>query len=477
MSEGPDQLSSADMSSLLDERGPIHVHVGGTAIFAGEPPPFDEVLAHVGDRLELIPRFRRRVRWLPGKILRAEWEDDPDFDLARHVRHVALPSPGDDDQLRDLVGRVMSEPLDQARPLWQLYLVERCGAGGAGADSGFAAISKTHHALVDGVSAIDVGAIILDPDPEGTDLGLSGAEWTPKVRRTETVIAERVFDARRRLFGMPREAARRALDLSAPQSALKTAQGFLDLARHSEPVRPTFINDEIGRDRRVAFAATTLAALKAAAAEHDATVNDVVLAIATGALRRLFEQRREAIPHEFSALVPMSIRKPGEELALGNRITTLIVPLPLDEADPDERLRRIHTTTARLKGSEAARAASLVIEASGWVPPTMSRVLGSIGSAGSATPVGRMVPQRLPWNLVISNVPGPPMPVYLLGRRLESIHPYVPLSPQRRALSIGVISYDGGLYFGFVGDRDRISDLDRLAGFVDAELAALGAKS
>ncbi len=173
----------------------------------------------------------------------------------------------------------------------------------------------------------------------------------------------------------------------------------------------------------------------------------------------------------------MSIRKPGEELALGNRITTLIVPLPLDEADPDERLRRIHATTARLKGSEAARAASLVIEASGWVPPTMSRVLGSIGSAGSATPVGRMVPQRLPWNLVISNVPGPPMPVYLLGRRLESIHPFVPLSPQRRALSIGVISYDGGLYFGFVGDRDRISDLDRLAGFVDAELAALGAKS
>ncbi len=178
MSEGPDQLSSADMSSLLDERGPIHVHVGGTAIFDGDPPPFDEVLAHVGDRLELIPRFRRRVRWLPGKVLRAEWEDDPDFDLARHVRHVALPAPGDDEQLRELVGRIMSEPLDQSRPLWQLYL---SSAAAPARDRGFAAISKTHHALVDGVSAIDVGAIILDPDPEGTDLGLSGAEWTPKV--------------------------------------------------------------------------------------------------------------------------------------------------------------------------------------------------------------------------------------------------------------------------------------------------------
>ena len=470
MSEGPDQLSSADMSSLLDERGPIHVHVGGTARFAGRPPAFADFREHVRERLELIPRVRRRVRWLPGRILRAEWEDDPDFDLDRHVRHVALPAPGGDVELRDLVGRVMSEPLDQSRPLWQMYLVERCGAG---AESGFAAISKTHHALVDGVSAIDVGAVILDPDPEGTDLGLAGGDWQPRAqRRTDELLADRMLDARRLLLGIPREAARRALDPSAPQAAFKTAQGFLDLTRGTDPVPATILNEEIGRDRRVAFAATTLAAMKAAARAQEATVNDAVLAVATGALRRLFESRRAEIPDRFSALVPMSIRKPGEELALGNRITTLIVPLPLAEPDGDERLRAIHATTARLKESEAARAASLVIEASGWVPPTVSRVLGSIGAAG-AGPVGRIVPQRLPWNLVISNVPGPPMPVYLLGRRLEAINPFVPLSPQRRALSIGVISYDGGLFFGLAGDRDRISDLDSLAGFVEAELTAL----
>ncbi|MCL4287173.1 MAG: wax ester/triacylglycerol synthase family O-acyltransferase, partial [Thermoleophilia bacterium] len=424
---------------------------------------------HVRERLELIPRFRRRVRWLPGRILRAEWEDDPDFDLDRHVRHVALPAPGGDAELRDLVGRVMSEPLDQSRPLWQIYLVERCGAG---AERGFAAISKTHHALVDGISAIDVGAVILDPDPGGTDLGLSGRDWRPRAqRRADEVLADRILDARRLLLGIPREAARRALDPSTPQAALRTAQGFLDLARSTDPVPATIINEEIGRDRRVAFAATTLAAMKAAAAAHGATVNDAVLAVSTGALRRLFESRRVEIPDRFSALVPMSIRKPGEELELGNRITTLIVPLPLAEADADERLRVIHATTARLKESEAARAASLVIEASGWVPPTVSRVLGSIGAAGR--PVGRIVPQRLPWNLVVSNVPGPPMPVYLLGRRLEAINPFVPLSPQRRALSIGVISYDGGLFFGLVGDRDRIADLDAFAGFVQSELAAL----
>ncbi|HET6831447.1 MAG TPA: WS/DGAT domain-containing protein, partial [Solirubrobacterales bacterium] len=201
--------------------------------------------------------------------------------------------------------------------------------------------------------------------------------------------------------------------------------------------------------------------------------NDAVLAISTGALRRLFEARGAEIPNHFSALVPMSIRKADEELALGNRITTLIVPLPLAEPEPRERLRLIHATTARLKESEAARAASMVIEASGWVPPTVSRVLGSIGAAGGATPVGRMVPKRLSWNLVISNVPGPPMPVYLLGRRLVAINPFVPLSPQRRALSIGVISYDGGLFFGLAGDRDRMSDLDAVAGFIESEIAAL----
>ncbi len=471
MSERPDQLSPADMSSLLAERGPIHVHVGGTAIFDGEPPDYDRLCAHVEQRLELIPRFRRRVHHLPGKALRAEWVDDADFDVRRHVRQLALPRPGTDAQLRELVGQVMSDPLDQERPLWQLYLIER-GAG-------FAAVSKTHHALVDGVSAVDVGAVILDPDPEGTDLGLSGEPWSPRTPRTDQLLAGRLEDASRKLFGLSREAARRFVDPAAPreasQAALRTAQGFFDLARNSDPVRPTFLNQEIGRDRRVAFASTTLAGIKRAAAERaeGATVNDALLAVSTGALRRLFLARGEPIPSEFSALVPMSIRKPGEQLALGNRLTTLIVPLPLAERDPGQRLRQIHATTARLKQSEAARAASIVIEASGWVPPTMSRVIGTVG--GALSPVRGVMPQRLPWNLVISNVPGPPMPVYLLGRPLRSIHPFVALSPQRRALSIGAISYDGGLHLGLVGDRDRLSDLDVLASFIDEELEAIGA--
>lgn len=460
----PEPLSGADVSSLYAEQGPIHVHVGGTAIFSGDPPAIDELRAHVDRRLNLIPRFRRRVRHVPGRVTRPVWEDDPDFDLARHVRHLALPRPGSDEQLRELVGQIMSEPLDQSRPLWQIYLIEGLERGR------FAAVSKTHHALVDGVAAVDVGAVILDPDPEGTDLGLPEEPWAPARARTDDVIRAQLSEARKRFGSAMRTAmASASAPASAPLEATRTARGFIDLARNSDPVRPTFLNVEIGRDRRVAFAETTLAEVKAAGTADGATVNDVVLSVSTGALRRYFEHRGERIPDEFVALVPMSIRKESEQGQMGNRITTLLVPLPLNESDPRERLRRLSRATAKLKSSEGARAASLIIEASGWVPPTVNRVLGQMNSALS--PVNRVMPQRIAWNLVVSNVPGPPMPVFLLGRRLDAIHPFVALSPQGRALSIGVISYDGALFFGLVGDRDRLPDLDLVSGFVDAALA------
>jgi diacylglycerol O-acyltransferase / wax synthase len=474
----PEPLSPADIASLNAEQGPIHVHVGGTAVFAGDPPGYEQLLAHVERRLNLIPRFRQRVRHVPGRMARPIWEDDPDFDLRRHVIHSALPQPGSDEQLRDAVGRIMSQPLDLSRPLWEIHLIENLDGGR------FAAVSKTHHALVDGVAAIDVGAVILDPDPEGTELDLPEEPWQPGAeQRDEQILLSRLTDNRiAKLLGAPLGAPRRALDAASPVSlirgagearraaddARRTAQGFLDLARHSDPVRPTFLNEEIGRDRLVAFVATDLEEMKRAARPAGATVNDVLLSVCAGALRRLFEQRGAEVPAEFAALVPMSVRKPGEERELGNRMTTLLVPLPLAERDPLARLERVHATTTKLKASEGARAASLLIEASGWVPPTVNRLLGQMNAA--LGPVNRVMPQRLPWNLVISNVPGPPMPVYLLGRRLQAIHPYVALSPQRRALSIGVISYDGGLFFGLVGDRDRLPELGELPGMFDAAL-------
>ncbi len=459
-------LSGADIASLHAEQGAIHVHVGGTAIFEGKPPDFETLLAHVEQRLNLIPRFRQRVRHLPGRVTRPVWEDDPIFDLRRHVRRSALPSPGSDEQLKELVGRIMSEPLDLERPLWQIYLIE----GLAG--KRFAAVSKTHHALVDGIAAIDVGAVILDPDPKGTDLGLPSEPWTPNTSRADQMILRRVVRARERFLGLSRETASRLTPLGAASTTVeagRTARGFVELARNTEPVKPTFLNEEIGRDRHVAFGMTPLEEVKEAGRRYDATVNDVILSVSTGALRRYFELRGERLPSEFTALVPMSIRRPEEEGELGNRMTTLLVPLPLAERNARLRLETISETTSRLKASEGARAASLIIEASGWVPPTVNRLLGQMNAA--LAPVNRVVGERLPWNLVISNVPGPPMPVYLLGRRLQAIHPFVALSPQKRALSIGVLSYDGNMMFGLVGDRDRLPDLDRMSDFLDEAIA------
>jgi len=443
------------MSSLLAERGPIHVNVGAALILEGDPPTLDELLEHVESRLALVPRFRQRVQATPLQITNPVWADDPGFDLEWHVRHVALPRPGSTDQLRELVGRVMSTPLDLERPLWQLYLVEGLERGR------HAYISKTHHALVDGVSAVDVGTIMLDPNPEGTEMPIPEERWDPDVPSPELLFVRAATER----ISTPMRAARKAAlgALSMPRETagrvMRTAESFAGLAAGGPTAPRTFLNEEIGRDRRVAFVRTELDALKQARGETGATVNDVILAVATGGLRRLFERRREAVPDQLVALVPMSIRRSDEHLELGNRIATLMVALPLSEPDPAERLRLVHAETTRVKESEQARAASLVIEATGWTPPTINRVLADV------------ISRQLNWNLVVSNVPGPQMPFYLLGRRMVEVYPVVPLSPQQHALSIGVVSYDGGVFFGITADRNLFADIDEVAADLEAALA------
>jgi diacylglycerol O-acyltransferase / wax synthase len=455
VSERPERLSASDMSSLLAERGPIHVNVGAALILEGDPPTLDELLEHVESRLALVPRFRQRVQATPLQITNPVWADDPGFDLEWHVRHVALPRPGSTDQLRELVGRVMSTPLDLERPLWQLYLVEGLERGR------HAYISKTHHALVDGVSAVDVGTIMLDPNPEGTEMPIPEERWDPDVPSPELLFVRAATER----ISTPMRAARKAAlgALSMPRETagrvMRTAESFAGLAAGGPTAPRTFLNEEIGRDRRVAFVRTELDALKQARGETGATVNDVILAVATGGLRRLFERRGEAVPDQLVALVPMSIRRSDEHLELGNRIATLMVALPLSEPDPAERLRLVHAETTRVKESEQARAASLVIEATGWTPPTINRVLADV------------ISRQLNWNLVVSNVPGPQMPFYLLGRRMVEVYPVVPLSPQQHALSIGVVSYDGGVFFGITADRNLFADIFEVAADLEAALA------
>ncbi|MFL5869636.1 MAG: WS/DGAT/MGAT family O-acyltransferase [Solirubrobacterales bacterium] len=450
-----ERLSASDMSSLLAERGPIHVHVGATMIFEGKPPDYGQLLEHVGARLALVPRFRQRITPIRFNLDNPVWADDPRFDLRWHVRRAALPKPGGIGALRELIGRIMSEPLDFTRPLWQLYLVE-------GLDRRrFALVPKTHHALVDGVAAVDVGTIVLDPNRDGTEMEVPTEPWDPDEPSPEMLF---VRAASRRITNPLRTARKAAQEaISMPRSTatrvMRTAEGFAKLASSGPTAPRTFLNPEIGRDRRVAFVATQLDLLKAMRGKSPATVNDVILSVATGGLRRYFERRGEPLPDRIVALVPMSIRRPDEDLELGNRIATLLVSLPIAATDPAARLAEIHAETARLKASEQARAASLLIEATGWTPPTINRVL-----AGAMS-------RPLAFNLAISNVPGPQVPFYLLGRRLRAIYPFVPLSPQNHALSIGVLSYDGGVYFGVAGDRDVIADIDDLAVDLEAALA------
>ncbi len=440
----PERLSASDMSSLLAERGPIHVNVGGTMIMEGAPPRYEDLLRHVESRLHLIPRYRQRVAKAPGvQLTNPRWADVERFDIRWHVRRAGLPSPGGSAELRELIGQIMSGSLDLARPLWQLYLIE--GLEG----ERHAYLSKTHHALVDGVSAVDVGTILLDPDPARTEPEPS-EPWEPDQSSPGMLFIGEATATLRRPIRAARKVARETLTtpfVETAARAMKTAEGFAGLAAGGPGVPPSALNVEIGRDRRVAWAGADLGAIKAArSAAPGSTVNDVVLSIAAGALGRFLLSRAEGdagqgeeSPAYLVALVPVSIRRPHEQNAMGNRITSIQVSLPLDAPDPQTRLEKVTEETARLKESEQAHAASLIIDATGWTPPTINRLLAEA------------ISRPLTWNLVISNVPGPQMPFYLLGRRLLEVYPCVPLSPQGHALSIGVVSYDGGVFFGLTG--------------------------
>jgi diacylglycerol O-acyltransferase / wax synthase len=448
------RLSGSDMSNLFAERGPIHVHVGATIIVEGAAPTYDQLIRHVEKRLMLVPRFRQRITKIPLGIENPVWGDDPQFDPRRHVRHVSVPRPGRLDQLRDLVGRVMSEPLDMERPLWQLYLVE-------GLSGRHAYISKTHHALVDGVAAVDVGTMLLDTSKRGTRIRLPEQPPDPDEPSPSMLLSQAASERVRKPLRAAGRAARTAVTTPAQTAGrvIRTAEAFTSLASGGPKVPRSPLNVRIGRDRRIAWARTDLERLKRARAiAEGSTVNDVLLSVAAGALGRFLQRRGDRVPGYLVALVPVSIRRPSEKGELGNRISTIMVRLPLDEPDPRERLARLRDETKRLKESDNARAASLIIEATGWAPPTINRLL----SSAMARP--------LLFNLVVSNVPGPQRHLYLLGRQIREIYPFVPLSPQNHALSIGMISYDGRVYFGLAADHDVIPDLDELAADLRAAL-------
>ena len=375
------------------------------------------------------------------------WVDDPHFNVGYHVRHTALPAPAGEEQLRKLAGRVFSQQLDRSKPLWEIWLVDRVG------DDRFAMICKTHHALVDGISGVDIMTVLFDLEPEPPERE-PGPAWYP---RPEPSGSSLFGDALLERAGAPVDAARAAARLvTAPReaagSAAKTLAGLASMASAGlGGAPPSPLNTRIGPHRRFAWVDADLGRFKAIKGALGGTVNDVVLAVVTGALRdHLIRRGRDTEGVELKAMVPVSVRAEEQRGALGNQVAAMYAPLPVGLADPLERFRTVHEALGDLKASAQAIGAERLTQLAGFAAPTILDQAARLQSR-----------QRF-FNLTVTNVPGPQFPLYMLGRRLLAFYPKVPLV-LNTALGIAIMSYDGRLAFGLLGDYDAMADLDDFA--------------
>jgi diacylglycerol O-acyltransferase / wax synthase len=456
-----DRLSPLDVSFLYMETPTTAMHVGGVAIFA--PPDdgfdYDRLVELITERISMVPRYRQKVRFIPGRLANPVWVDDEDFDVTYHVRRSALPKPGTDAQLRELAGRLMSRQLDRSRPLWEIYLVEGLQDGRTGI------ITKTHHAMVDGVSAVDISTVILDATPEPRETGPDS--WRPrKEPGAPWLVAEAVLD----FYKRPTQAAdaARIAALDARATATRVAEvtsGVLSSVRSiARPAPESPLNVRIGEQRRFGMARTDLEDYRRVRTAHGGTVNDVVLATVAGALRTWMLTRGESVTPATTirAMVPVSVRGEAQTGQLGNRVSSYFVDLPVGEGNPVVRLHQVSFAMRGHKESGQSIGADALVSLSGFAPPT----LHSLGARAASSFTRRL------FNLVVTNVPGPQFPLYAASARMLEMYPVVPLS-KGQAVSIGLTSYDGGVYYGLNADRDAMPDIDVLASCLEESLAEL----
>lgn len=463
----PPRLSALDASFLYLEEATTPMHVGGVAIFErpGAGFDYDRLVDLVEQRIALVPRYRQKVRHVPGNIARPVWVDDQDFDVAYHVRRSALPKPGSDKALAELVARLMSRPLDHTRPLWEMYLVE----GLAGNRT--AVITKTHQAMVDGISAIDIGQVILDvsPDPRAVAEEL----WMPHPEPGGgALLVEAVGDMIARPGELVDNVRTAAGDALATAGKVVGAAGkLLSMVLTASRRAPgTPLNVDISTQRRFAIARTDLQAYRRIRVAHGCTVNDAVLSVISGALRNWLLSRGEPVGPSATvrAMVPLSVRGeadvPSSATAgsLGNRVSSFLVDLPVGEPSPVVRLHHVSHAMREHTASAQSVGADTLVRIGGFAPPTL-HALGARAASGFSKRI---------FNLVVTNVPGPQFPLYAAGARMLEMFPVVPLA-KGQALAIGLTSYDGGVYYGFNGDRDAMYDIDALAGLVDESLDEL----
>jgi diacylglycerol O-acyltransferase / wax synthase len=455
-----DRLSALDAEFLHLEDGIAHMHVAGVSVFEG-PLPVDRVVELVKAKLHLIPRYRQRVRSVPFELGRPVWVDDPHFRLDYHVRHTALPSPGDDASLCRLMGRVMSQPLDRNRPLWELWLVEGLR------DGSWAAISKVHHCMVDGISGVDLLTVLLDPRP---DVSLPPPPpWTPA---PEPAGLSRVLDA---WAGLAADIADRVRGVpglvfhpvGTLRSGAETGMGLFDLARHLTSTPPLSIEGTIGPHRVWAHTTTRIEEISVLRHTFGGTLNDVVLAAVSGGYRELLVSRGEDADRAVvRSLVPVSTRQPDRHGEPGNRVSALLLELPVHLADPLDRLTAVRERMADLKHSHMSETGELMTTVGNLAPPM---VMGMVMRAGSR--IMHQLPQRSV-NTVTTNVPGPQFPLYCAGREMLAYYPYVPISHGVR-IGTAILSYNGQLAFGITGDDETASDVDVLATGIKSGLTEL----
>ena len=450
-------MSALDASFLHLEDGVSPMHIGSVAIFEGPAPAQADVLAAIARKLPLVPRYRQRVRSLPLAFGRPVWVDDPHFKLDYHVRRTALPAPGGDQELRNLVGRVMAQQLDRSRPLWEMWIAEGVGEGR------WALISKVHHVMVDGVSATDLMSVLLDDDRDAPSVDVQpwepasapglpaaaaaalAAQWMEPLKGVRDLAAA---------LGSPRAIAARASTVASGVSS------FVSVLRRAED---SSLNGPIGPHRRWAWASGRLTDVKTIRAEHGGSVNDVVLAVIARGFRDLLVSRGESVDGRVvQTMVPVSVRTPGERGTYNNKVSAMFAALPVGVEDPIERLAAVRTQMDGLKRSGQAVAGSTLTSLGGFAPP----MLFALG-----TRVASRTPQSAV-NTVTTNVPGPQHPMFLAGRRMLNAYPFVPLVGHVR-VGVAIFSYDGNLNFGVTGDYDTAPDIEILCAGIAAGIREL----
>ena len=472
-----ERMTSADVAFLHRESRNAPQHMGGLIVLAARPGGFnyDRLVRLLEERNSLAPRYRQKVRMVPGHLAHPVWVDDPSFDITYHVRRSALPRPGTDQQLLDFCARIQSRLLDRSRPLWEMYLVEGLS------DGRVAIVTKTHEAMVDGTSGIDLAQVILDaaPEPRRTVEAL----WMPQPEpSTLRLLGDALFEVARRPTGLTDTVREAGHDLRTTAAKFSALTGGLASAAtamlHRPPRSPLYA--QLGEQRRVAIARTSLADYRKVRDAFGGTVNDVMLAVVAGALRGWLLSRAEPLRPATTvrALIPISVldtadraeaterathpslrgRTPG----LAARVRPLLVDLPVGEADPALRLAQLRFAMASHGASERAVRADRIAGLSGFAPPTL-HALGARAASGLT---------RRMFSLVVTNVPGPQVPLYAAGARMTEMFPIVPLG-QGHAMSIALTSYDGGVFYGINADRDAVPDAQALGELVEESLAEL----